>query len=539
MFKKNTAVTGFGIGHFINASTGAAVTTGTPTCKRTLDGTGGSCANAASYNSDGAVWEIDLAAGDLNGDVVILSFTLTDCLPIAYTIRTTTGIPDASGYFPADAVAVSGDTAAADALEDFFDDATSVTNLKAMFDGTGYAGGTTKLSVNAAQIGGTTQTGRDIGASVLLSSGTGTGQISLSSGAVTVGTNNDKTGYTASTVSDKTGYSLVATTGLGNQTANITGTISTVTTVTNAVTVGTNNDKTGYSLTATTGLGNQTANITGNLSGSVGSVASGGITATSIADGAIDAATFAADVDAEIAAMVWNAAISSYGTSGSYGEALEAVGAAADPWLTPLPGAYGAGTAGYIIGTASTLTASDIADAVWNETSTGHTDAGKAGAQLWTDLDAVLADTNELQTDWVNGGRLDLILDARSSHTAADVVTAMGTGTFLSAIPWNAAWDSEVQSECTDALNVYDPPTHAEVTTAINTAWSTTTLTEDYASEGTACTPAELLYMIYAAVAQFVVSGTTITAYKLDGSTTAMTFDMDSATAPTYRKRAS
>ena len=39
-----------------------------------------------------------------------------------------------------------------------------------------------------------------------------------------------------------------------------------------AVTVGTNNDKTGYSLTAGTGLGNQTANITGNLSGSVGSV---------------------------------------------------------------------------------------------------------------------------------------------------------------------------------------------------------------------------------------------------------------------------
>lgn len=39
-----------------------------------------------------------------------------------------------------------------------------------------------------------------------------------------------------------------------------------------SVTVGTNNDKTGYSLTPTTGLGNQTANITGNLSGSVGSV---------------------------------------------------------------------------------------------------------------------------------------------------------------------------------------------------------------------------------------------------------------------------
>ena len=44
--------------------------------------------------------------------------------------------------------------------------------------------------------------------------------------------------------------------------------------VTAGVTVTTNNDKTGYALTAVTGLGNQTANITGNLSGSVNSVTS-------------------------------------------------------------------------------------------------------------------------------------------------------------------------------------------------------------------------------------------------------------------------
>jgi hypothetical protein len=77
-----------------------------------------------------------------------------------------------------------------------------------------------------------------------------------------------------------TGITLTATTGLGNQTANITGNLSgsvgsvtgAVGSVTAAVTAGTVSDKTGYSLTATTGLGNQTANITGNLSGSVGSV---------------------------------------------------------------------------------------------------------------------------------------------------------------------------------------------------------------------------------------------------------------------------
>lgn len=42
---------------------------------------------------------------------------------------------------------------------------------------------------------GTAQTARDIGLSVLLSSGTATGQILLSAGQVTVATNNDKTGY--------------------------------------------------------------------------------------------------------------------------------------------------------------------------------------------------------------------------------------------------------------------------------------------------------------------------------------------------------
>jgi hypothetical protein len=65
--------------------------------------------------------------------------------------------------------------------------------------------------VDVIKVAGTTQTARDLGASVLLSPGTGTGQLAITAGAVTVGTNNDKTGYTASTVSDKTGYSISGT----------------------------------------------------------------------------------------------------------------------------------------------------------------------------------------------------------------------------------------------------------------------------------------------------------------------------------------
>jgi hypothetical protein len=36
-------------------------------------------------------------------------------------------------------------------------------------------------------------------------------------------------------------------------------------------------------------------------------------------------------------------------------------------------------------------------------------------------VDAALADTNELQTDWTNGGRLDLILDTKAE--AGDPMT--------------------------------------------------------------------------------------------------------------------
>lgn len=41
---------------------------------------------------------------------------------------------------------------------------------------------------------------------------------------------------------------------------------------------------------------------------------------------------------------------------------------------------------------------------------------------LDTEIAAILADTNELQTDWANGGRLDLILDARASQASVDTI---------------------------------------------------------------------------------------------------------------------
>jgi len=50
------------------------------------------------------------------------------------------------------------------------------------------------------------------------------------------------------------------------------------------------------------------------------------------------------------AAGVWDMATSGHTTSGTFGAAAVAAGGAGDPWSTSLPGSYGAGTAGYIVG---------------------------------------------------------------------------------------------------------------------------------------------------------------------------------------------
>lgn len=55
--------------------------------------------------------------------------------------------------------------------------------------------------------------------------------------------------------------------------------------------------------------------------------------------------------------------------------------------------------------------------------------------------------------------------DIAAIEAQTDDIGAAGAG--LTAIPWNAAWDAEVQSEVADALAVYDPPTNAELTAAV------------------------------------------------------------------------
>ena len=67
----------------------------------------------------------------------------------------------------------------------------------------------------------------------------------------------------------------------------------------------------------------------------------------------------------------------------------------------------------------------------------------------------------------------------------------------------------------------------------------TTQMTESYAADGVAPTLAQAIFMVQQSIGDFSISGTTITQYKLDGTTTAATYLLDSATVPTSRTRSS
>lgn len=82
-------------------------------------------------------------------------------------------------------------------------------------------------------------------------------------------------------------------------------------------------------------------------------------------------------------------------------------------------------------------TAAAVADAVWDEVLADHTTAGTVGKAI-TDIEA---DTNELQGDWVNGGRLDLLIDQiitdiaalndlSAAQVNAEVLDVLNTDTF-------------------------------------------------------------------------------------------------------------
>ena len=145
-------------------------------------------------------------------------------------------------------------------------------------------------------------------------------------------------------------------------------------------------------------VGSVTGNVGGNVNGSVASVGANGISAASLA----------ADAGTELGTAVW-ATTTRELTSGTNIVLAKGVG------VTGFNDLDAAGVRGAVGLAAANL------DTQIGTLATGANLATVAG-YLDTEIAAILADTNELQTDWANGGRLDLILDARASQASVDTI---------------------------------------------------------------------------------------------------------------------
>lgn len=120
----------------------------------------------------------------------------------------------------------------------------------------------------------------------------------------------------------------------------------------------------------------------------------------------------------ELVDGVWNALTVDYNNPGSTGEALSAAGSAGDPWITNLPGSYGAGSAGYILGNIL----SSMPDAVWDELKSGHTTADTYG-KIIQDIEVLIEELHR-----VRGLKLGSPATQTTSQLTAGDITIDVTG---------------------------------------------------------------------------------------------------------------
>jgi len=119
-FARGRAVSHFPVGSFISTTNGAAITTGTPAGKITVDGTSAAVSGTLAYDSDAGKWMLDgLSATEMDGELIGLTFTLTGAVPIDFTLQTEPAVdirgsvddasPTVSSFVAADGLAATDD----------------------------------------------------------------------------------------------------------------------------------------------------------------------------------------------------------------------------------------------------------------------------------------------------------------------------------------------------------------------------------------------------------------------------------------------
>jgi len=192
-------------------------------------------------------------------------------------------------------------------------------------------------------------------------------------------------------------------------------------------------------------------------------------------------------------------------------------------------GAAGAGLTAVGLSTAGIL-------AIWHQLTSAIVTASTIGKLLVDNVNATIS--------------------SRSSHTAADVWasttrTLSSFGTLVADVA-TAVWGATTRTLSAFGFTVTataDPNvatilaamgalTAGERNAIADAIFARSLGTEGYAADGAVPTFGQFCFMMLSGNFEFSISGTTITGKKLDGSTPAMIWTLDSATAPTSRTRA-
>jgi hypothetical protein len=229
-------------------------------------------------------------------------------------------------------------------------------------------------------------------------------------------------------------------------------------------------------------------------------------------------------------------------------------------------------------------TVDGIVDAILVDTGTTlpGTLTDMSGATFSTSTDSLEAIRNRGDTSWVTGGggsaptvsQIRIEMDDNSTKLAAilldtaeianlPTVTQFNARTLLAASYFDPATDAvaNVTLVGTTTTNSdmrgtnsallasgYTAPDNAGITSNGNAIGAlnnisvsqvlTTQMTESYAADGTAPTLAQAIFLSMQNLQDFSFAGTTQTVRRIDGSTTAATYTLDDATAPTSKTRA-
>jgi hypothetical protein len=295
----------------------------------------------------------------------------------------------------------------------------------------------------------------------------------------------------------------------------------------------------------------------------------------------------------DIADAVWDEAIAGHLDSGSTGAALNAAGGSGDPWETSLPGAYGSGTAGFIIGTnlnatvGSRASQTSVDDVPTNAELDTAISSGLATYDGPTNAEMVAAFTEIKGATWAATDTLEAIRDRGdaawvtatgfSTLDAAGVRAAVGLATAsldtqLADIPTVAEFNARTLA----AADYFDPSadTVANVTAvgsvtgavasvtgtvggiagtittldALDTAQDSqhgttqallnTAVPDSIPAVGSRPSVQQAVYMLVQILTDAAVAGTTLTVRKPDGSTALLTLTLDDPTTPTAKTRA-